>query len=81
MLHYAVKESPFAFFANKHSGCIYCDSEIRNLIEWPEAPKKATTQDSNTGANASQKKKLEKKDKIHESTPVIVVSRKKKKKR
>lgn len=79
-LQYSNKESPFAFFANKHTGCIYCDNEIRNLIDWPGGVMPGKRTEDSIISDAMQKK-VEKKEKSEESMNVIVVSKKKKKKR
>lgn len=35
-VNYSPKESPFPSFANQRIGCVYCDSNLKDLVEWPE---------------------------------------------
>lgn len=78
-VHYAVKESPFPFYANQHAGCIYCDEFLRKLVEFPE---NATP---GPQVEAKEENKVEepkiKKDNDSDDVPKIIVSKKKKRRR
>lgn len=79
-VNYPVKESPFPFYANQHTGCMYCDITLKRLVEFPESSTKPEQKDEKTAKTEEEQKDTEK-DKQEESTPIIVVTKRKKKKK
>lgn len=78
---YSLKESPLPLFANQHFGCIYCDSALRNLIEFPkprdgpavaEQPKDAKKKPKDQPASKANT------NKPAEPSSVIIITKKKK---
>ena len=74
-LNYASSESPFLNQANQHTGCIYCDKEVKQLIEFPDSIRNSTEETKKEEKVIDQNKLKPK-----ENASIIIVTKKKGKK-